>query len=415
MNKQIERGVLHGTIQVPPSKSDAQRAILAAALAKGTSILYNCGESDDERSMIDVIQKLGAEVKEFENRIEIIGIDEFDKNSHINIGESGLGLRLITAICAAHGENHVISGTGTLLKRNQGFFENHLGQLGVKVESKNGFLPIRLSGQLKGGKLIVDGSVSSQFLSGLLMALPLLEDASELVVNNLKSIPYAQMTLDTLGEFGISINHQHFESFVIPGGQAYQFTKYAIESDWSSAGYWLVASALGHKIKCIGLNTMSHQADKSILDALVSANCVVTIDESGIAVEGNDRMPFQFDATHSPDLFPALVVLAAHSEGVSTIYGVSRLKNKESDRGQVLQQEFGKLGVLIELSDDQMHVHGAKKLTSATVFSHHDHRIAMSLAIAGIGIEGGIVIEDAECVSKSYPRFWNDLEELTIR
>ena len=415
MNKKINIQSLHGTVLIPASKSDGQRAILAAALSKGTSQIYNCGESDDERSMITNIIALGATVLTEGDKLTITGIQRFPKFAKLNVGESGLGLRLITSVCAAFEGEHIITGEGTLLKRPQGFFEHHFTQLGVQVNSNEGFLPITLHGKLHGGELEVDGSLSSQFLSGLLMAMPLLEVDSHLTVFNLKSIPYAQMTIDTLQEFGVDITHKGFESFSIHGNQTYHATKYAVESDWSSAGYWLIAAALGHNVKVVGVSESSHQADRTIIDALVAANCIVTIDETGIVVDGTNRKAFVFNATHCPDLFPTLAVLAAHCNGVSKIQGLRRLKNKESDRGRAIQSEFEKMGVTVELNDDEMIIHGGTKINSAVVDSHHDHRIAMCLAILSLGIDGGIEICNAEAVSKSYPQFWEHLELLTIR
>lgn len=415
MNKRVQIQTLHGTVLIPASKSDGQRAILAAALSKGTSELYNCGHSDDERSMITNVINLGAKVIPEGHKLTITGIQHFPKHAKLNVGESGLGLRLVTSICAAFDGEHYITGEGTLLRRPQGFFEHHFTQLGVRVNSNEGFLPITLQGKLHGGELEVDGSLSSQFLSGLLMAMPLLDLDSQLTVFNLKSIPYAQMTIDTLHEFGIEIQNHGFEKFDIKGNQHYKATKYAVESDWSSAGYWLIASALGHKVKVVGVSEKSHQADRAIIDALVAANCVVTIDETGITVDGAERKPFEFNATHCPDLFPTLAVLAARCSGESKIQGLRRLKNKESDRGMAIQSEFAKMGIKVDLHDDEMIIQGGTNINFAVVDSHHDHRIAMCLAILALAVDGGIEITNAEVVSKSYPEFWEHLDSLTIR
>jgi len=412
MEKQINHGRIFGEINIPPSKSDSQRAILAAALVQGQSLIHNVGGSNDEVAMLANVQLLGAKVTSKERGVKVIqGITHFPEEISLNVGESGLGLRLLTAICAAHFGKHEINGEGSILIRPQGFFEQHFTELGARVSSNNGFLPLRLEGKLHGGKLEVDGSMSSQFLSGLLMALPLLDKDSEVVVNNLKSIPYVEMTLSTLREFGVEINHDDYTSFRIKGNQNYHPTEYFIESDWSSSSYWLVASALRQGLKLKGLSSKSQQADIAMLDALKAANCEIISDASGIMVNGIYRKPFDFDATHCPDLFPALVTLATFCDGVSIIDGVDRLKNKESDRGLVLQEEFGKLGVKIELLGDKMHIHGGGKLQSGVVQSHNDHRIAMCLAIAGVHIENGITIEGAEAVKKSYPDFWKHFDE----
>ena len=413
MIKTITKTKIFGTVQVPPSKSDSQRAILAASLSKDTTVLYNVGKSNDELSMLSNCAILGADIVKLDDgKYSITGIRQFPEEAELNVGESGLGLRLITAVCAAHEGTFVINGEGSILKRPQVFFEDHLTQLGVQVESNNGFLPLKIKGPLIGGKLVVDGSMSSQFLSGLLMALPLIKADTNLTVKNLKSVPYVKMTLETIKTFGIEIDNKSFEEFYIKGNQEYTSSKYAIESDWSGASFWLVASALGHDVKVLGLTLDSQQADLELLNALTIANCGVVADETGIRINGSNRKAFSFDATHCPDLFPALVAFASFCEGKSKILGVRRLKNKESDRGEVLKEEFGKLGVTIELDDDLMVIEGSSSMKSTKVNAHNDHRIAMCLAIAAINLEGEMEITGAESVKKSYPDFWNHLEAL---
>ena len=413
MNKVISSYNLKGNIVAPPSKSDGQRAILAAGLSKGVTVLYRIGESDDERAMLRNIFQLGASLESsFEEVTEIRGIQKFPKKAELNAGESGLGMRLITGVCAGQDGEFTIIGEGSLKQRPQLFFEQHLTQMGVKVVSNDGFLPITVHGKMIGGKVEIDGSASSQFLSGMLMSLPLIAEDSTLIVHNLKSIPYVQMTLNTLKAFGIEVKHENFERFSIAGNQSYSCDEYIIEGDWSSASYWLVAAALGHPITVSGLNLNSAQADRALLKMLMDADCIVNFENDSISVDGSKRKPFNVDATHCPDLFPALVSFAAFCNGVSRISGVHRLKNKESDRGTVLQKEFGKLGLKIEIKEDEMIIHGGGKLSAANVDSHKDHRIAMCLAITGLKLYGKMMISGAEAVSKSYPQFWEDFEAL---
>jgi 3-phosphoshikimate 1-carboxyvinyltransferase len=414
MKEVISSCRLKGTIAVPSSKSDGQRAILAAGLCKGITKLNRIGDSDDEQAMLRNIEQLGATIRVVSlDCTEVHGIQEFPKRTELNAGESGLGMRLITGVCAGQDGEFSITGEGSLLQRPQLFFEEHLTQMGVRIDSNEGFLPITVHGKMIGGKVEIDGSTSSQFLSGMLMSLPLIEEDSTLIVRKLKSIPYVQMTLNTLASFGIKVEHENFERFFIKGNQSYNCDEYVIESDWSSASYWLVASALGHEVSISGLNLGSAQADKALLDMLKMANCSVNIEDDLISIDGSDRTPFVVDATHCPDLFPALVALAAFCDGVSRISGVHRLKNKESDRGVVLQEEFGKLGLKIELEGDIMLIHGGTKLGAANVDSHNDHRIAMCLAIAATKLEGEMTISGSETVSKSYPGFWKDFDGLS--
>lgn len=410
----ISSCTLKGNIEIPSSKSDGQRAILAAGLSRGSTLIHRIGHSDDEQAMLRTIVQLGAKVDRMDSEtMQIQGIQEFPSYAELNAGESGLGMRLITGVCAGQKGDFYITGEGSLMNRPQLFFEEHLTQMGVRVISNDGFLPISVHGKMIGGTVEIDGSASSQFLSGMLMSLPLIEEDSTLIVHNLKSIPYVQMTLNTLKAFSVKVGHENFERFSIKGNQAYSCKEYSIEGDWSSASYWLVASALGHPISISGLNLESAQADKALLDMFVVANCKVIKKDNTLSIAGSERIPFKVDATHCPDLFPALVTFAAFCDGVSTISGVHRLKSKESDRGVVLQEEFGKLGLKIELIDDVMLIHGGTKLTAAMVDSHHDHRIAMCLAIAASKIEGEVTISNAEAVSKSYPRFWDDFNRVS--
>ena len=413
MIQEIHPSILKGEILIPPSKSDSQRAILCAGLADGKSIIKNCGESEDELKMLNTITDLGARIQHIDsNSIEICGINKFPLNKTIHVGESGLGLRLLTNICAAHDGQFMLEGSGTLVKRPMNFFDTTFPKLQVDFSSNNGFLPFKINGPMIATSLTVDGSQSSQYISGLLMAFPLLSGTTYLKVENLKSIPYLEMTLKTLKVFGITIENQNFGEFIIAGNQHYLPADYSIESDWSSASYWIVAAALGTDILIKGLSMDSLQADTKILDALATANCTLINFENGFKVEGENRKPFHFDATHCPDLFPALTVFAALTLGISIIEGVHRLSTKESDRGQALQQEFHKLGIKIEFLEDKMMIHGQATISGGSVESHHDHRIAMCLGIAGIFADSHVIIENAEVVSKSYPNFWDDLSDL---
>ncbi len=412
MNKEIPSVVLAGRVIVPPSKSDAQRAILAAGLANGQSVLSHTGTSNDVRAMIRNIRQFGAEVYEEGESLVITGTTNFPEQLYLNCGESGLGLRLMAGVCAAHHGRYELTGEGSILRRTHSFFTESFPKWGVAAALNEGHLPLRLSGRLRGGNLEANGSASSQYVSGLLMGLPLVDEDSILKVNGLTSRPYVDMTLSTLETFGIRIVEDEKDTFCISGNQQYRATAYTIEGDWSAAAYWLTAAAIGHPVKVAGLQKESLQADKALLQALESAGCEVHWNAEELAVNATSLRAFTFDATHCPDLFPALVTLAAFCPGVSVIKGLGRLANKESDRGKALQEEFGKLGLTIELKGDEMHIYGGTPLHSGRVNSHEDHRMAMCLSIAGTRIPGGIVIEGAEAVSKSYPGFWEDLTSL---
>jgi 3-phosphoshikimate 1-carboxyvinyltransferase len=412
MIRRIEPKRLSGFISVPPSKSDAQRAFLAAALANGSSRITGYGTSDDELAMLRSIQQMGATVREKDSVLEITGINHFPEKIMLSAGESGLGVRLLTAVCAAFDAEVTIQGEGSLVNRPLHFFEEVLPQLGVSIQTNGGKVPVKIIGPSHGANLVVDGSLSSQFISGLLMSLPLAKGNSTLTVEQLTSAPYVQMTLETVKAFGIGITHEQLERFEIAGNQKYSPCDYQIDADWSSASYWLVAAAIGHPVVVQGLRLSSFQADKNMLNALMSAGCKIIHSSDGIHIDGTHKVPFEFDATNCPDLFPALVTLAASISGVSHIKGANRLEYKESHRGLALKEEFEKLGLSIELKDNVMRIVGTGKLTGGSVCSHHDHRIAMCLAIAATLADDIIEIADAEAVSKSYPQFWEDVARL---
>lgn len=414
MKKQIDPGIRKGRIAIPASKSDGQRAYLAAALAKGTSVITGWGKSKDEQAMRKAINDLGAKVHVTSGgELEITGWEHFPEKRRISAGESGLGIRLLSFVCAAHNGIITIDGQGSLVNRPMTIIEEQLPHFGATCRSNNGFVPLEIQGPMNGAAVTIDGSLSSQFISGLLMALPLAEGDSTLQVTDLKSGPYVAMTLQTLKAFGIRIDYRNLEHFSVPGNQMYQPARYHVDADWSSAGYWLVAGALGHDLEITGLRNDSLQADKALLSFLKTANCEVSESNGIIRVNGSNRRPYEVDATDCPDLFPALVTLAAYCNGKSVIHGAKRLIHKESHRGLTLQSEFGKLGVQIDLEDDRMIIHGTGNVNGGRVQSHHDHRIAMCLAIAGLNAQQAVVVEDAEAVSKSYPGFWDDLEQLT--
>lgn len=411
MIKKVQPCLLSGELIIPASKSDAQRAILAASLCEGRSEVFNVGNSDDVRAMLDCIKQIGATVLENENSVSIIGVRHFPKKAHFNCGESGLAFRLIAAICCVNEGVYHLSGAGSLLQRNHSFIDQFSREYGIQIQSENGQLPYVIYGGFRGETIAIDGSQTSQFLSGLLMGIPLLNRNIELTVRNLKSIPYVKMTIATLKKFGIGIYFDQKSVFKIEPGSTYQFTRYTVEGDWSAASYWCIASALGHKIMMKGLNRDSLQADRRLLDLF--KDFVKSNERKGQLTIGERPLSsFDFDATNCPDLFPALVAYAVFCEGASRIKGVHRLVNKESNRMETLMSEFTKIGAELIVKDDTLYVRQSN-LHSNSVDSFGDHRIAMCLAIVGVHLNEGITISDAGAVAKSYPAFWVDLSNLS--
>lgn len=296
------------------------------------------------------------------------------------------------------------------------FFDEILPQLGVKVKTREGKLPLVIQGPLKPADISVDGSLSSQFLTGLLLAYAAAGASNVSIhVNNLKSRPYIDLTLDVMKRFGLKTpENRDYKEFYFDGADlsAEEVHHYTVEGDWSGGAFLLVAGAIAGPITVRGLDIASTQADKAIVQALMQANAGIAIDAKEIQLHPAELSAFEFDATDCPDLFPPLVALAAYCKGVTQIKGVSRLAHKESDRGLTLQEEFGKMGVTIHLDGDVMRIEGGKGLKGAAVSSRHDHRIAMACAVAALKATGETSIEHAEAVNKSYPDFYNDLRTL---
>ena len=335
----------------------------------------------------------------------------------LTVGESGLATRLFTPIASLHSSPITIQGEGTLLHRPMMLMIEPLRQLGVKVADGGGYLPIQVEGPIHGGEIEVDGSFSSQFITGLLLSLPMSQEDTTLKVKDAVSTPYIDMTIDTAKRFGVDIMHNEgdYTEFFIKGGQQYQPTDLAIEGDWSGASTMLVAGAIAGEVTVSNLSTLSKQADTAICRALERAGAGIIIEQDSITVSKRDLKAFTFDATHCPDLFPALAALAAAAEGVSTIIGTSRLRHKESDRAETIRAEYEKLGIEVDITEENIMKIRGGKIQPATTFSHDDHRIAMSIAVSALRCEGEVTIENAECVAKSYPTFFEDLDSIIIR
>ncbi len=434
MQVTIHPSKLKGAIQAPASKSSMQRACAAALLSNGQTTILNPGHSNDDKVAIDIIKALGAEVVVNQNEVIINSYGVLPRTNEINCGESGLSIRMFTPIVALSDKEITIKGEGSLTSRPMDFFDKVLPQLGVKITSNEGKLPMTIQGPLQPKNIEVDGSLSSQFLTGLLMAYAasptppeyeedlmnnVIHEPVSITVRNLKSKPYIALTLDVMKRFGLAdtITNDNYEKFsfnrdpinVPPSGGGGIYT---VEGDWSGGAFLLVAGAIAGPIHVRGLDLSSTQADKAIIDALMAANAGIAMDAKGIQLHPTEMNGFYFDATDCPDLFPPLVALAAYCKGKTTIKGVSRLAHKESNRGLTLQNEFDKMGVTIDLEGDIMIVHGTGKVKGADVHSHHDHRIAMACAIAGLKADSEMVIEEAQAVKKSYPDFWEDLKSL---
>jgi 3-phosphoshikimate 1-carboxyvinyltransferase len=394
------------------------RAAAACLLADGRSEIRNASRCDDGITAMGIIEKLGASTAETEVRdFSVQGMGKrmrAPETGVLDCRESGLCIRMFAPVVALLDAETRLVASGSLRSRPMKMLEALAGS-GVVCRTEDGYAPVTVRGPMKGGHMRIDGSVSSQLLTGLLMALPLCEEDSRISVSNLRSAPYVRMTLVLLKDFGIKVEpDEGLEEFVIGGNQAYRPCSYPVEGDWSGAAFLLVAGAIAGSVTVTGLDPVSPQADRAILEALGAAGAHVEVREGSVSIEKGDLKPFQFDATECPDLFPPLVALASNCEGKSIIYGADRLAHKESDRASALDLEFRKLGIRIERMGNRMEVHGGKN-EPAVVDSHNDHRIAMACAVAALCARGSVGIGHPGCVSKSYPGFFPDLESLVVR
>ena len=418
MQVTIQPSQISGNIYAPASKSSMQRACAAALVRKGDTIIHNPGISSDDKAALNVIQALGATVENLKDgSLKIISDGVKPISDTVNCGESGLGIRMFAPIVALSEKEITIQGEGSLLNRPMDFFDEVLPQLGVQITSNNGKLPLKLKGSVQPKNITIDGSLSSQFLTGLLLAYAA-SDAKDvtITVNNLKSKPYVDLTLAVMEEFNLKEpENKNYEAFYFGSETSnYEpiFNDYTIEGDWSGGAFLLVAGAIAGDIKIEGLDIASTQADKEVLKALMDCGCKILIEEKQIEISSGVLKAFQFDATDCPDLFPPLVALASYCEGTTEIEGVHRLTHKESNRALTLQEEFEKMGIEIELQGNKMLIKGGTGVKGAHVHSRHDHRIAMACAVAALKAESETVIDDAEAVNKSYPNFYEHIQSL---
>ena len=406
-----------GEIKIPSSKSMGHRAIICASLANGKSIISNLDYSDDILATIDGMRKLGANIQCEKDRLIIEGIENFDslKENIIDCNESGSTLRFFIPIFSLTGEKISFTGKNRLLKRPQKIYEEIFKEQNLyyfQDEDK-----IEIEGKIKAKEYFIDGNISSQFISGLLFTLPLLEESSIININPpFESASYIDLTMEVLKEFGITINKVTPLRLEIQGGQKYRAKDYKVEGDFSQLAFFAVLGALNNDLKCIGVKHNSKQGDKSIIDILKKSGVKIEEIEEGYLIHKGKIKDCEIDLGDCPDLGPILNVLAMYGEGEFKIFNAGRLRLKESDRISAMEEELKKLGVEIETTEDEIKILGKKNyLGNIEVFGHKDHRIVMSLAIVGTILEKPIIIDGAEAVEKSYPKFFQDLESLNIK
>ena len=441
-------------LSMPVSKSFAQRAIIAAALADGTSHLRGYTPCGDNEAALQVARNLGAEVNVNGNEVTIKGISAQLGGLNLpelHVGESGLLTRMLIPVMAQLSPDPVsFTGEKTLLgrpltgaKEIMDAFEAEISAIQNEAEESPSIVrvPLTVKGPLKAGRAEISGKHGSQLISGLLMALPFAEKNSSLIVHEPKSIPYMFITLEVLKKFGIKIGNDMLGGpdflasdgdwslctemvFKVKGGQKYKAADIDLEGDWSAAANFLVAGAIFGKAELQGLDTTSLQADLSIMDILMDAGASLSQldgDRGNITVQRAPLKAFRVDASNCPDLFPIISVLAAFCQGTSRMAGVGRLANKESDRAKAILEMLTQMGVRACVEGDEMVIEGhslAQRLMNNCLLkgglytSHHDHRMVMALKVASLGADGPINIDDEQCVAKSFPQFHEIFDKL---
>ncbi|MGI6085052.1 MAG: 3-phosphoshikimate 1-carboxyvinyltransferase [Acetivibrionales bacterium] len=409
----------NGTIIAQPSKSMAHRAIICAALAKGKSKIDNVVLSDDINATLGAVSSLGAVIdigdsSKYKGR-KLITVNSQGKISSeekiIDCIESGSTARFIMPITRLVSAPSILTGRGRLKERPFDIYKNLFTEKGITYKDQEGKMPISLSGKLIPGRYELSGNVSSQFISGLLFTLPLLEASSEIIINSApQSLPYIKMTIQTLKEFGINIDYDlDYKKYRITGNQSYKASPlYEVEGDWSQAAFFCVMGALSGKIAIEGLNTNSLQGDKIILDILKEMGAKHVFDDKKVIFDKSGLKGIAVDVSQCPDLVPAIAVAASQAQGVTVITNAARLRIKESDRLLTTSRELNALGADISETEDGLIITGKSGLLGGEAFGSEDHRIVMALAAASSVCKGPVKIEGYEAVKKSYPDFWED-------
>jgi 3-phosphoshikimate 1-carboxyvinyltransferase len=411
MRVEAKGSAISGTVSAPSSKSAMQRYVAGALLAEGRTTIYSPSFCDDSVAAIGIAEDLGATVKITTESVTFEGGFHPVKDN-ISCGESGLATRMFTPIAALHSGKITINGKGSILKRPLNMMEIPMTKLGVDFSTNNGFLPITLRGPLRGGDVYTDGSVSSQFITGLLMALPVIDEDSIIFVDNLMSKPYIDLTIKILEEFGINVDNHGYEKFEISGRQKYHSGDYRVEGDWSGAAFLLVMAAIAGEVNISNLSLLSRQADKTIFEIIGMSGAKLLQSGDNIKVTKGDLHGFTYDISDCPDLAPPLVVLALACKGKSIITGTSRLTSKESDRGKILEETITSLGGKITNFRDRIEIEGGSVMKGGTASANGDHRIAMALASVSLLCSSPVIIDGFDCVNKSYPQFPDDFKKL---
>lgn len=411
---------LKGEVHVPSSKSMGHREIICAGLAEGRSIVDNISMSKDIEATIRCLKAMGVVIVEVPSQfpgrkaLMITGNGKLiAKEASADCGESGSTLRFFIPLGATLGQPITFEGHGKLVSRPMQAYYDIFDEQHLEYKNDNGKLPLTVNGILKAGVYKLPGNVSSQYVSGLLFALPLLEEDSVIEITSpLESASYVDMTLSCLKKYGVNIDNVDgaHRRYIIKGQQKYMAQHSFVEADWSQAAFWLVGGSLGEELNCKGVDFRSLQGDKAIVDIMERMGAKLVKGKDAVIASHAITTKAIIDATNCPDIIPILTVLAATSDGTTEIINAGRLRIKECDRLKAISTELNKMGADIEELPEGLIIHGKPEGLegNALVEAWNDHRIAMSIAIAASMCKEAVVLEGAESVQKSYPEFWKD-------
>ncbi len=410
----IYPGRLEGEINIPASKSMGHRAVICAGLAEATSNIYNIGMSEDIEATCQAMRVLGVRLEKQGAALSITGNRVLElQGSSIECRESGSTLRFIIPIAALAGGPVAFHGQGRLGERSLEPYFRIFEQQSIQYETDRGRLPLRIYGSLAPGEFRLEGNISSQFISGLMFALPLLDGASRITIaGSLESKPYVELTMNMLKKFSITVENNGYKEFIIKGKQKYRAADYTVEGDFSQAAFWLAAGVLGGRVSCRGLDMDSLQGDKEIVDILGRMGAGISVSDGIVRATASTVRGTVIDASQCPDLVPVLAVMGALGRGRTEIVNAGRLRLKESDRLKAISTELSKLGANIEEKPEGLVIEGAEELKGGSTDSWNDHRIAMALAVAAVKCREPVTISNAGCVKKSYPEFWDHYKAL---
>ena len=403
-------GILSGAVMPPPSKSQAHRLLICAALATEPCTIVCSALNDDIVATMNCLNALGADIKYSDGVFTVLPV-KLQKGATLNCGESGSTLRFLLSVAAALGADATFVGAGKLPQRPNGALCDALALHGIEFEKQmpDAELPLTCRGSLAAGNYRLPGNISSQYLTGLLFALPLLEQESTIeITDGLTSASYVDMTIDAVRRAGITISNKG-NIYEIKGRQQYHLPqRTVVEGDWSAAAFWLVAGVIGkHPITVQGINYDSLQGDRCIVDHLRKMGAFIEIADNRVVAFPSQLFGTDLDCMDTPDLVPILAVAAAAASGSTEFYNVGRLRYKESDRLAAMQKTLAAFGIASSVGEDTFTVYGGTPVAKNAVDSFGDHRIAMSAAILSTIADGETTILGAECVAKSYPSFYD--------